>query len=79
MLGYSYISQKFLSVDFWFGLCENSHNANGKNMLVTDLQNKVKRKRVEKTKKFLESKKIKKRSKKSRSLWTAKRKTVKNI
>ena len=25
-----YISQKFLSVDIWFGLCENSHNANGK-------------------------------------------------
>ena len=30
LLGYSYISQKFLSVDVWFGLCENSHNANGK-------------------------------------------------
>ena len=30
LLGYYYISQKFLSVDVWFGLCENSHNANGK-------------------------------------------------
>ena len=30
LLGYFYISQKFLSVDVWFGLCENSHNANGK-------------------------------------------------
>ena len=29
-LGYYHISQKFLSVDIWFGLCENSHNANGK-------------------------------------------------
>ena len=26
-----YISQKFLSVDVWFGLCENSHNAKAKN------------------------------------------------
>ena len=32
LLGYFYISQKFLSVDVWFGLCENSHNANGKKM-----------------------------------------------
>ena len=30
LLGYSYISQKFLSVDVWFGLCENSHNAKAK-------------------------------------------------
>ena len=30
MLGYYYISQKFLSVDFGFGLCENSHNAKAK-------------------------------------------------
>ena len=30
MLGYCDISQKFLSVDVWIGLCENSHNANGK-------------------------------------------------
>ena len=32
LLGYFYISQKFLSVDVWFGLCENSHNANGKKL-----------------------------------------------
>ena len=31
LLGYYYISQKFLSVDVWFGLCENSHNAKAKN------------------------------------------------
>jgi len=31
LLGYFYISQKFLSVDVWFGLCENSHNAKAKN------------------------------------------------
>ena len=31
LLGYCYISQKFLSVDVWFGLCENSHNAKAKN------------------------------------------------
>jgi hypothetical protein len=31
LLGYSYISQKFLSVDVWIGLCENSHNAKAKN------------------------------------------------
>ena len=31
VLGYFYISQKFLSVDVWFGLCENSHNAKAKN------------------------------------------------
>ena len=31
LLGYYYISQKFLSVDFGFGLCENSHNAKAKN------------------------------------------------
>ena len=31
MLGYYDISQKFLSVDVWFGLCENSHNAKAKN------------------------------------------------
>ena len=31
LLGYSYISQKFLSVDVWLGLCENSHNAKAKN------------------------------------------------
>ena len=31
LLGYFYISQKFLSVDIWFGLCENSHNAKAKN------------------------------------------------
>ena len=30
VLGYYHISQKFLSVDVWIGLCENSHNANGK-------------------------------------------------
>ena len=30
MLGYYYISQKFLSVEFGFGLCENSHNAKAK-------------------------------------------------
>ena len=30
LLGYFYISQKFLSVDIWFGLCENSHNAKAK-------------------------------------------------
>ena len=31
LLGYSYISQKFLSVDVLFGLCENSQNAKAKN------------------------------------------------
>jgi len=31
LLGYFYISQKFLSVDVWFWLCENSHNAKAKN------------------------------------------------
>ena len=31
LLGYFYIIQKFLSVDVWFGLCENSHNAKAKN------------------------------------------------
>ena len=31
LLGYSYIGKKFLSVDIWFGLCENSHNAKAKN------------------------------------------------
>ena len=31
LLGYYYTSQKFLSVDVWFGLCENSHNAKAKN------------------------------------------------
>ena len=31
LLGSSYISQKFVSVDVWFGLCENSHNAKAKN------------------------------------------------
>ena len=31
LLGYYYIIQKFLSVDVWFGLCENSHNAKAKN------------------------------------------------
>ena len=31
LLGYSYKSQKFLSVDIWFGLCENSHNAKAQN------------------------------------------------
>ena len=30
LLGYSYIGKKFLSVDVWFGLCENSHNAKAK-------------------------------------------------
>jgi hypothetical protein len=30
LLDYSYKSQKFLSVEFWFELCENSHHANGK-------------------------------------------------
>ena len=30
LLGYYYIDQKFLSVDVWFGLCENSHNAKAK-------------------------------------------------
>ena len=30
LLGYYYISQKFLSVEFGFGLCENSHNAKAK-------------------------------------------------
>ena len=32
LLGYFYISQKFLSVDVWFGLCENSHNAKAKKL-----------------------------------------------
>ena len=30
LLGYYYINQKFLSVDFGVGLCENSHNAKAK-------------------------------------------------
>ena len=37
LLGYFYISQKFLSVDVWFGLCENSHNAKAKNKEYKDI------------------------------------------
>ena len=37
LLGYFYISQKFLSVDVWFGLCENSHNAKAKNKEVLNI------------------------------------------
>ena len=39
LLGYFYISQKFLSVDIWFGLCENSHNAKAKNKEYKDIVN----------------------------------------
>ena len=39
LLGYYYISQKFLSVDVWFGLCENSHNAKAKNKEYKDIVN----------------------------------------
>ena len=37
LLGYFYISQKFLSVDVWFGLCENSHNAKAKKKKIKEI------------------------------------------
>ena len=37
MLGYYHTDKKFLSVDVWFGLCENSHNAKAKNEEVENI------------------------------------------
>ena len=37
MLGYCHTDKKFLSVDVWFGLCENSHNAKAKNEEVENI------------------------------------------
>ena len=47
LLGYYYISQKFLSVDVWFGLCENSHNAKAKNKEYKDIVNFFSNKRTQ--------------------------------
>ena len=46
LLGYYYISQKFLSVDVWFGLCENSHNAKAKNKEYKNIVNFFSNKRT---------------------------------
>ena len=50
LLGYFYISQKFLSVDVWFGLCENSHNAKAKNKEYKDIVNFFSNKRTKRPK-----------------------------